>query len=157
MRTVRCSSHLPGVSAQWGDVCQVGGFFPEGCLSRGMVSAQESVCMGGVSQHALRQTPPCGQNSWHMLLKILPCCNFVVDGNKQVAKHMLLFQVKSSIWNFWNWDDFHGKQLLRFSPRICVWKADPCSYLCNHLQGWFLWAWLYFKEKDLCLGLQCKF
>ena len=34
----------------------------------------------GVSQHALRQTPsarrpplPCGQNSWHTLLKILPC------------------------------------------------------------------------------------
>ena len=25
--------------------------------------------------------PPCGQNSWHMLLKILPCPNFVAGGN----------------------------------------------------------------------------
>ena len=26
--------------------------------------------------------PPCGQNSWHTLLKILPCANFVAGGNK---------------------------------------------------------------------------
>ena len=37
---------------------------------------------GGVSQHALRQTTPCGQNSWHTLLKILPCLNFVAGGNE---------------------------------------------------------------------------
>ena len=43
---------------------------------------------GCVSQHALRQTPsppPCGQNSWHTLLKILPWPNFVAAGNKELS------------------------------------------------------------------------
>ena len=51
-----------------------GGCLLGGCLVLG------GVCFGGVpgpggvvSQHTLRQTPPpCEQNSWHMLLKILP-------------------------------------------------------------------------------------
>ena len=30
----------------------------------------------------LHMPPPCGQNSWHTLLKILPCPNFVAGGNK---------------------------------------------------------------------------
>ena len=30
---------------------------------------------------AWRLPLPCGQNSWHTLLKILPCPNFVADGN----------------------------------------------------------------------------
>ena len=52
MRTVRCSSRL-----------LVGGEGGEGVCPEG------GVCPGGVSQYALRQTPPCGQNSRHTLLK----------------------------------------------------------------------------------------
>ena len=72
MCTVRCSGR-GGVSAQ-GCVC-LGGGVPGSC---------PGVCVPGgvVSQQALRQTPPPGQNSWHMLVKILPCCNFVADDNK---------------------------------------------------------------------------
>ena len=35
---------------------------------------------------------PCGQNSWHTLLKILPCPNFVAGGNKvpSQALHCML-------------------------------------------------------------------
>ena len=36
-----------------------------------------SFTMGGVPAQVLL---PCGQNSWHMLLKILPCPNFVAGG-----------------------------------------------------------------------------
>ena len=41
---------------------------------------------GGASQHALRQIPtppPCEQNSWHMLLKILPCPKTSFAGGKK--------------------------------------------------------------------------
>ena len=65
MRTVRCSSRLLGGLV--GGLCLPGGCLPRGCVCLG-VSA-----LGGCIQHALRQTPPCGQNSWHMPVKILPC------------------------------------------------------------------------------------
>ena len=67
-------------------VCWDGGVCLGGvCLPRG-VSTQT-----GVSQHALRQTRP-GQNSWHTLLKILPCRNFVADGKNRTdwTPHRLL-------------------------------------------------------------------
>ena len=45
---------------------------------------------GGVFQHAMGQTaPPCEQNSWHTLLKILPCPNFVAGGNKTFRVFLL--------------------------------------------------------------------
>ena len=47
-----------------------GGPGPGGCL-----------VLGGVSLHALRQTPPREQNSWHMLLKILPC---IIAGSNDI-------------------------------------------------------------------------
>ena len=50
---------------------------PRGCLLLG------GVCSRGVypSMHWGRHSPPRGQNSWHMLLKILPWPNFVAAGN----------------------------------------------------------------------------
>ena len=36
--------------------------------------------------------PPCGQNSWHMLLKIIPCPNFVAGGNKYTHASTCLTQ-----------------------------------------------------------------
>ena len=61
---------------------------PGRCLLPGVCSrggCAWSPWEGVVSQHALRQTPPpCEQNSWHMLLKILPCPNFVNKYSKQL-------------------------------------------------------------------------
>ena len=73
MRTVRSSSHVyPNV--RWA------GGSARGVCTRGW----QGVCPGGcVSQHALRQTPHCGQNSWHTLVKILPCRNFAADGKNE--------------------------------------------------------------------------
>ena len=56
--------------------CSRGG----GCLLLGMSTL-------GVSQGErglVANTPLCGQNSWHMLLKILPFPNFVAGGNNTV-------------------------------------------------------------------------
>ena len=59
MRTVCCSSHLGGrVSVRGVSACR--GCLPGGCLPRGCTPP-----------------PPCGQNSWHTLMKTLPCRNFV--------------------------------------------------------------------------------
>ena len=87
-RTVRCSSRLLGVFAQ-----------VEECLPRG-VSAWGSVRLGvsaggeGVypSMHWGRH--PSGQNSWHTLLKILPCRNFVADGKNRVVWYLELVRSK---------------------------------------------------------------
>ena len=59
MRTVRSSSRL------------LGGVCPGGCLPGGVYP----------SMHWSRN-PSRGQNSWHTLLKILPCRNFVAHDNK---------------------------------------------------------------------------
>ena len=59
----------------------LGGGLPRGvCGGRGVSAPGRCLPMGVcVSQHALRQTPPCRQNSWDMLVKILPCRNFAAD------------------------------------------------------------------------------
>ena len=94
MRTGRsltvCCSLLPGgVCLVRGGVYLIrgGGGSPPGAVwSRGVW-----VCSrGGVSQHALRQTPPRRQNSWHTLVKILPWPNFVAAGkNVRLAGYRL--------------------------------------------------------------------
>ena len=61
MRTVRCSGRQGGVSAQ-GGVCP--GVSARGCLPRG--------CLADTS---------CEQNDWQTPVKILPCRNYVADGN----------------------------------------------------------------------------
>ena len=73
-----------------GGICSRGGVCSWGVAARGggvsapgEISSQRVCSQGGVSQHALRQTPPpCGQNSLHTLVKILPWPNFVAAGNK---------------------------------------------------------------------------
>ena len=65
------------------------------CAGGVCLAAMGSPCWGGscqgvVSQHALKQTPPCEQNSWHTLLKILPCPKLhlrVVISDHQVEPH----------------------------------------------------------------------
>ena len=63
-------------------VCFLGGVLPRDCASRGCAS-QGDVCPGGVyprmrwSRHS-----PSEQNDWQTPVKILPCRNFVADGDK---------------------------------------------------------------------------
>ena len=55
-----------------------GGAWSGGVCSWGGVSAPRGCLLRGVSQHALRQTPPVDR---HTLVKILPWPNFVAAGN----------------------------------------------------------------------------
>ena len=50
-----------GVSAQGGVSARRGGCLPSGCLPRGP-GGGGGVCLGGVFQHTMGQTPPCEQN-----------------------------------------------------------------------------------------------
>ena len=88
---------LRGVSAP-GGVCSGGCLLrgvsvpgwvsaPRGCLLQG-VSAQGDV----VSQHALRQTPPCEQND-KQVQKYYLGHNFVAAGNKVQPSYIGVFQV----------------------------------------------------------------
>ena len=43
-----------------GGVCP-GVYLPRGCLPRGVYLPRRCTCQRGVSQHAMGQTPPCGQ------------------------------------------------------------------------------------------------
>ena len=54
-----------GLSAQWG-VCSGGGVCP----------GEEGVFLGVSAQGSVCQTP-CEQNDWQMLVKTLPCHNYV--------------------------------------------------------------------------------
>ena len=60
-----CWGGLPGGGCLPGG----GGYLPRGCLPGGCITAFTEA-----------DTPP-GQNSWHTLLTILSCHNFVADGN----------------------------------------------------------------------------
>ena len=87
-----------GVSAQGstclGGVCLGGTMWPiPSCIWCYQYAAfsptethQQCSCLytaGWPARHAWdTPPPPRGQNSWHMLLKILPCPNFVAGGNK---------------------------------------------------------------------------
>ena len=77
MHTARLLTVSPSMHCA-GGVCSVGGLLLGGCLFFWWWVSASGGCLllgggGVVSQHALRQTPPCEQNSWHTLLKILPC------------------------------------------------------------------------------------
>ena len=92
-----CWLYFPACTAQGvsalGGVCSM-----DGCLLLG------GVCSGGcllrgVSQHALRQKPPCIQNSWHTVLKILPCPKLRL---RAVTKNVSLNVCDQEI-SFWMW------------------------------------------------------
>ena len=85
MRTVHSSDRREGVCFLGVCFCRVcfGGCASRGCVSQGVCFPGECASGGCVSQHALRQTPLCGQNSWHTLVMILPCRNFIADGNNE--------------------------------------------------------------------------
>ena len=81
-----------GVSAQGGVCCQggrclvwgAGGVWSGGCLLLGGLVQGGLPLGGGVYIPACTEAdtlPPCGQNSWHTLVKILPWPNFVAAGN----------------------------------------------------------------------------
>ena len=73
----------------------MGCLLPGGCLlqggvcSRGEGGAWSGGCvpgLGGVSQHALRQTPLPPIVDRHTLVNILPWPNFVAAGNKKASR-----------------------------------------------------------------------
>ena len=75
----------------WGCTCQ-GVYLPRGYLPWIVPVPGGSTCPG---------TPPCEQNSWHMLLKILPCPNFVAGGNYSKLELSLLVNFLS-YWGMWS-------------------------------------------------------
>ena len=78
-------SQAGGVSAlgMAGGVCFQGCLLPGGCLLLGVSHSKGGLLPGGcIPAYTEADTlPPCGQNSWHTLLKILPWPNFVAAGN----------------------------------------------------------------------------
>ena len=101
MRTGRsltvCWSLLPGgMSAPGGCVCSrggvwsrgecllLGGLFPGECGRGGLVRGLGCLLPGGISQHALRQTPPVDRQT---PVKILPWPNFVAAGKYIITRY----------------------------------------------------------------------
>ena len=78
---------LPGgVSARRGCICVCQGVSPR------RVSGRGHLLRGCVSQHALGwDTHTSPWTEWQMLLKILPCHNYVWDDNKVSLLHLHLF------------------------------------------------------------------
>ena len=74
-----------GVSALGGGACSWGGVFSQGVVSAPGGSASGGCLLprGGVSQHALRQTPPLWTES-QTPVKTLPWPNFVAAGKNQI-------------------------------------------------------------------------
>ena len=61
-------------------------------------------------------TTPCEQNSWHMLLKILPCPNFVAGGNN-------IFRSQTIMPNVYFWNPVFSQSnftLEPFSGIFCI-------------------------------------
>ena len=94
MCTVRCIARQDGgvyPSMHWaglcipaftghGGVCP-GGVCPGGVCRGGCLPGEVSEQGGGVYP-SMHWVPPYEHNAWQTPVKTLPCCNFVVDGNK---------------------------------------------------------------------------
>ena len=129
-----------------------GCLLPGGCPLRGIcswgVSAPGFWCLlrgGGVypSMHWGRN-PPCGQNSWHTLLKILPCPKLRLRAVKKNPARQCLLSV-CHFWCTWDgfsirpsWTDEHvmGFQIARKLRRIL---CDNIHIILHHH---VLWWWL---------------
>ena len=91
MGTVRCSGRQGGVSQHaWGRGVSAQGVSARGSAHRGVFPS--GVCPGGCLPRAKsaqadmsgrHPSPPHEQNDWQTSVKILPCHNFVADGNNQ--------------------------------------------------------------------------
>ena len=112
MRTGRslsvCCSLLPGGGAWSGGVCLFQGGLPVlggicswgGVCSGGRVPGPGGcVRSGGVSQHALRQTPPPPHVDRHTLVKTLHWPNFVAAGNNN-AFQWHAYRPLFTVWGF---------------------------------------------------------
>ena len=107
--TPACCPYLPactalgGVPARGVCICP-GGTCPGGCTCLGGVPAQGCVYLPG-GYLPIYSPLSCEQNSWHTVLKILPCPNFVAGGNKDsvfetghcLKDHNVHFKLSSSI------------------------------------------------------------
>ena len=87
MRTACSSSRLLGEGEvgclpPWGGVSLAGGLLGRGLSLAGGLLARGVCFPGGVPPS--RETLPCGQNSWHTLLKILPCPKLRLRAVKRV-------------------------------------------------------------------------
>ena len=72
---------VPPAHWPWGCICPGGCTCLGGCTCpRGVPARRGGTCPGGVPAQGVVYL---GQNSWHTLLKILPCPNFVAGGNKR--------------------------------------------------------------------------
>ena len=100
MHTVRCRRGHGGRGSVQGGVCPEGGVCPSACWD----------------------TPPCGQNSWHTLVKTLPFRNYVANG-KNVHINvwtMLLRVLPHDLW----------QSMVEHDRRLCpAWHQF--SRLCN--------------------------
>ena len=110
---------LPPAHWPWGGctclgvcTCPEGGTWPRVYLPRGC-TYPGGTCPG---------TPPYGQNSWHMLLKLLPCQNFVAGGKNN-----------NNNWETWpGIEPIHSNHYTRtFS--VLLWG---CNWILI-MHGWF--------------------
>ena len=92
--TVSSSMHC----ARWISLAGEGSALPGGCLpfQGGVYLARGEVCLagggGGIPACTEADPPLCGQNSWHTLLKILPCAKLylwaVINGVLEKTKYV---------------------------------------------------------------------
>ena len=137
-----------------------------GCLPRVCVSSQRGVCLGDVylgwcllgeclpRLGSLPHIPPLW-TQWQMPAKILPCHNYVVDGNKQVC----------CVWDTWERENLPVVCRMLTYPRVIYIKTTK-QWNKNHWKKFFQDAFvspenlskqaLYFSRlsrKDVLLNL----
>ena len=114
MCTVRCSSHLLGGR---------GGCLPRGVSARGC----------DVSQHTLRQTPPTPVDRIlaHILLKILPCHNFVCIFKSETAKIKDKCKRRHYIWMYCKYEQLACS---------CCAVTTGCCCCCWLFTGTVVWT-----------------
>ena len=109
MHTARSLTVSPSMHCA-GGVCSQGGAWSGGCLVGGGVPR-----LGGGIAACTEADPPCGQNSWHALLKILPC------------PKLRLRAVKMNVITI------HACEYLIISVRpVCLSPRGHVSYLFDH-------------------------
>ena len=146
-----------------GDVCLLpAGLLPEGlsCGGGGGQRGAEGLLPGGASSQGggypsmhWGRPPPCGQNSWHTLLKILPCPKLRLRAVK------IDFSDKyRSIFNFLFWEVGEGSQHDVAEEVFAVNLRDQCKILDLSSQVYFQDLGAFDKLNHLlccCLPIFC--